>query len=47
MISEGVETKEQLQFLQAQECDMIQGYYFSKPVNAEEIELLLAKPLPN
>ncbi|SCN46462.1 diguanylate cyclase/phosphodiesterase (GGDEF & EAL domains) with PAS/PAC sensor(s) [methanotrophic endosymbiont of Bathymodiolus azoricus (Menez Gwen)] len=47
VIAEGVETKEQLQFLQAHECDMIQGYYFSKPVNAEEIERLLAKPLPN
>ncbi len=47
VIAEGVETKEQLQFLQAHECDMIQGYYFSKPVNAGEIERLLAKPLPN
>ena len=47
VIAEGVETKEQLQFLQAHECDMVQGYYFSRPVDAREIEQLIAKPLPN
>lgn len=31
-LAEGVETKEQLQFLQSRNCDYIQGYYFSKPL---------------
>jgi len=47
VIAEGVETAEQLQFLQAHECDMVQGYYFSKPVDAEEFERLMANPLPH
>jgi diguanylate cyclase (GGDEF)-like protein len=34
IIAEGVETKEQLDFLQKQGCSFIQGYYFSKPLSA-------------
>ena len=37
-IAEGVETEGQLAFLQEQECDEVQGYYFSKPVPAEQFE---------
>jgi len=34
-LAEGVETQEQLNFLHEQNCDEIQGYYFSKPVAPE------------
>lgn len=36
VIAEGVETKEQMDFLRNEDCDMIQGYYISKPVPIEE-----------
>ncbi|MCX7922704.1 MAG: EAL domain-containing protein [Clostridia bacterium] len=38
VIAEGVETIEQLMFLKEQDCDMAQGYYYSKPVPVEEFE---------
>jgi|GEM_PF-3187655 len=37
-IAEGVETAAQLAYLQAHDCDQIQGYYFSKPLTAEQFE---------
>lgn len=40
-VSEGVETKEQLEFLIAHNCDDIQGYFFSHPLPAEECTGLL------
>ena len=41
-IAEGVEPQEQLDFLRAQHCDEIQGYFYSKPVPAEAFARLLA-----
>lgn len=41
-IAEGVETDDQLQFLQRCGCDEIQGYWLSPPVPAEKFERLLA-----
>ena len=37
VIAEGVETKEQLEFLWSKNCYIMQGYYFSKPIKAEEL----------
>jgi diguanylate cyclase (GGDEF)-like protein len=38
VVAEGVETAEQLSFLQSRQCDRIQGYYFSAPLTAAEME---------
>ena len=42
-IAEGVETEEQWKFLRLLRCDTIQGYYFHKPMPAEEVEKLLRR----
>jgi diguanylate cyclase (GGDEF)-like protein len=41
IVAEGVETRDQLAFLQLQGCDAYQGYLFSKPVPAHELQHLL------
>lgn len=40
-VAEGVETKEQYEFLLKHNCDIIQGYYFAKPMPAKEYEKFL------
>jgi diguanylate cyclase (GGDEF)-like protein/PAS domain S-box-containing protein len=46
VIAEGVETREQLAFLRDQHCDEGQGYYFSRPVAADEFAKLLEADEP-
>ncbi|MGN0740502.1 MAG: EAL domain-containing protein [Treponema sp.] len=43
VVAEGVETKEQLDFLQRIGCDSIQGFYFSPPVTRAEFERLILR----
>ena len=43
VVAEGVETKEQCDFLKSLGCDYVQGYYFSKPLSPKEMEALLEK----
>ena len=46
VVAEGVETQEELEFLQAHQCDEAQGYYFSRPVPAEQFAELLRTRVP-
>ena len=43
--AEGVETKGHLQLLKSHGCDYLQGYYFSKPIPADELEEFIRKSL--
>ena len=43
VIAEGVETEQQMLSLKQMGCDIIQGYYFSKPVPADEFEKFIKK----
>ncbi|QJX62403.1 EAL domain-containing protein [Niallia circulans] len=38
VIAEGVETENQIDFLIKHQCDIVQGYYFSKPLTSSELE---------
>ncbi|MBR3446949.1 MAG: EAL domain-containing protein [Oscillospiraceae bacterium] len=44
-IAEGVETKEQMELLKELGCDIIQGYYLSRPLSEEDFEVLLKEEL--
>ncbi len=44
--AEGIETQEQHRFLQAVGCHELQGYFFSRPVLASEIDDMLARAVP-
>jgi EAL domain-containing protein (putative c-di-GMP-specific phosphodiesterase class I) len=47
VVAEGVETLEQAEFLRCQACDQAQGYYFSRPVRAEQFANLLRSGVRN
>jgi diguanylate cyclase (GGDEF)-like protein len=41
VIAEGVETAEQLDFLRAQDCDVMQGYFLGRPMTVQKFELFM------
>ncbi len=41
VVAEGVETKAQKEFLISHQCEILQGFYFSKPLPADEVEIIL------
>ena len=46
VIAEGVEKSEQLDYLRSQNCDRMQGYLLSKPIEPDALANLLSVPNP-
>jgi EAL domain-containing protein (putative c-di-GMP-specific phosphodiesterase class I) len=44
VVAEGVETEAQLDYLRVHGCDSLQGFLFSRPVAASDLERLLDEP---
>ena len=47
IVAEGVEQKEQVDFLAGEGCDMIQGFYYAKPMPGEEYREKMSKDHSN
>ena len=45
VVAEGVETREQLEFLQQRRCQQAQGYYFARPLDPRQFEAFVAHGL--
>ncbi len=41
VVAEGIETKQQLEYLIANDCHLIQGYLFSKPLSFEDLKIFI------
>ncbi len=41
VVAEGVESKEQLEFLKVEHCNIYQGYYYSKPIPLDQLKKLI------
>ena len=47
VVAEGVESRDQLDFLAWHKCDSVQGYYYSRPLTSEAILELISQPRKN
>jgi diguanylate cyclase (GGDEF)-like protein len=47
VIAEGVETREQLEFLRLRKCQQVQGYYFARPLDPQQFEAFIAHGMEN
>lgn len=47
VVAEGVETQAQLDFLRNLDCELIQGFFYSRPLCAQELEALVNRGLPD
>ncbi len=45
VVAEGVENEKQLEILRNASCDLVQGYYFSRPLPADEFEKLIEREI--
>ena len=45
VVAEGVETREQYEFLRSHGCDQLQGFFFSKPIPSSDIVMMLYKTM--
>ena len=45
VVAEGVETEGQLEILKQGKCELVQGYYFSRPLPPEEFEALIRREI--
>ena len=45
-IAEGVETTDQMEYLREQGCTEMQGYYYSRPLGADQFEEFVSRPAP-
>jgi diguanylate cyclase (GGDEF)-like protein len=46
VIAEGVETREQLEFLRQRKCQQAQGYFFARPLDPRQFEAFIAQGVP-
>ena len=44
IVAEGVEKQEQMEFLALLKCDMVQGFYYSRPIPGEDVNKLIQSP---